>query len=113
MMNWDWISRWWSVCRDVFTVRIGLHDFIEKDMAAAEAKMTWAFGKAKNMSDFIGMVVQLTCLIVFILYFFGKASATTSWWLWYIDSTIMAFGLVFVYGILDIAQAIARATKLG
>jgi hypothetical protein len=149
------MERFLELGKDFFKEWGGLRILLNQNRAQLEAEMILGFDKAKRMSDFIGMIVRLTFLMVFVAYFVTKTKLSTSWWWWYYYGSAVGFGLIFTFyfgfliirivlqyflrdvvvhtnpwikalmlviniyfyyvvasGIIDIAQAIARATKL-
>jgi hypothetical protein len=73
----------------------GVRVLLRQDKAHFEAEMIVAFDKAKRLSDFIGRIVRLTFLMVFVAYFFTKANAATSWWWKYAYATTWIFSAAF------------------
>ena len=74
---------------------LGLRVVFRKDLVA---EMAQAFDKAKGLSDFIGMIVQLTFTVAFFFYFIQKMSAATSWgYLCWYSTVALLGGVVAIY----------------
>jgi hypothetical protein len=54
--------------------------YLDTDKAHFETEMADAFGKAKPLSDFLGMLVRLTFAMAFVRYCFATPSGPTSYW---------------------------------
>jgi hypothetical protein len=54
--------------------------YLDTDKTHFDAEMTEAFGKAKPLSDFLGMLVRLTFAMAFIRYCFATPSVPRSYW---------------------------------
>jgi hypothetical protein len=54
--------------------------YLDTDKAHFEAEMAEAFGKAKPLSDFLGMLVRLTFAMAFVRYCFATPSVPRSYW---------------------------------
>jgi hypothetical protein len=75
--------------------------YLDTDKAHFETEMAAAFGKAKQLSDFLGMLVRLTFAIVFVRYCFTRPDPGTSYWQQSLRSTAggVGFMLTVYFGV--------------
>jgi hypothetical protein len=74
------MKRFLELCKSYIMDWGGVGTLLRRDRAYFEVEMRLVFDRAKHLSDFIGMVVQLTFLMVFVAYFVAKSKSSTSWW---------------------------------
>ncbi len=89
------MKRFLELCKDFLKEWGGLRILLAQDRAQIEAEMSEAFSKAKRLSYFLGMIVQLTFLIIFTSYFFAKAHDATSGLWGYKYGMAGTFGVMF------------------
>jgi hypothetical protein len=58
----------------------GRYYYLDTDKAHFDAEMAEAFGQAKPLSDFLGMLVRLTFAMAFVRYCFTTPSVPRSYW---------------------------------
>lgn len=74
-------TSWLAVRRFAKTFWLAVRSYyLDTNKAHFETEMVEAFGKAKPLSDFLGMLVRLTFAMAFVRYCFATPSVPTSYW---------------------------------
>jgi hypothetical protein len=85
----------------------GRYFYFSTDKAYFDAEMAEAFGQAKPLSDFLGMLIRVTFAMAFVRYCFATPSVPRSYWTQGLRQTAGGAGImVTAYFTIQISRVI-------